>query len=154
MTLLEAISPTARGLLNLPLPLKALSIRQPWAWLIVNGFKDVENRTWHTSVRGTFLIHSSATMTVGDYAACCLFLSSLEYTADEKQRLDETWPGFEHFERGGIVGSAELVSCVFRSESQWFTGDVGFVLANPKPLPFIPYKGMQKFFNVQLKEAK
>ncbi len=26
--------------------MKALSIRQPWAWLIVNGYKDVENRTW------------------------------------------------------------------------------------------------------------
>ena len=25
---------------------KALSIRQPWAWLIVNGIKDVENRSW------------------------------------------------------------------------------------------------------------
>jgi len=23
----------------------ALSIRQPWAWLIVHGWKDIENRT-------------------------------------------------------------------------------------------------------------
>lgn len=26
--------------------MKALSIRQPWAWLIANGHKDIENRTW------------------------------------------------------------------------------------------------------------
>jgi hypothetical protein len=25
---------------------KALSIRQPWAWAIVEDFKDVENRSW------------------------------------------------------------------------------------------------------------
>lgn len=24
--------------------MKCLSIQQPWAWLIVNGFKDIENR--------------------------------------------------------------------------------------------------------------
>lgn len=27
-------------------PMKALSIKQPWAWLICKGIKDVENRTW------------------------------------------------------------------------------------------------------------
>lgn len=32
--------------------MKALSIRQPWAWLIIHGGKDVENRTWHTKHRG------------------------------------------------------------------------------------------------------
>ena len=38
--------------------MKALSIKQPWAWLIVNGFKDIENRTWRTKIRGEFLIHA------------------------------------------------------------------------------------------------
>jgi len=39
--------------------MKALSIRQPWAWLLVEGFKDIENRTWKTNYRGSFLIHAS-----------------------------------------------------------------------------------------------
>lgn len=39
--------------------MKALSIRQPWAWLIANGHKDIENRTSHTNFRGDFLIHAS-----------------------------------------------------------------------------------------------
>lgn len=39
--------------------MKALSIRQPWAWLIASGHKDVENRTWYTRFRGKFLIHAS-----------------------------------------------------------------------------------------------
>jgi hypothetical protein len=38
---------------------RAISIRLPWAWLIVNGFKDVENRSWRTRHRGTILIHAS-----------------------------------------------------------------------------------------------
>jgi hypothetical protein len=38
--------------------MKALSIRQPWAWLIVHGVKDVENRTWRTNFRGRFLVHA------------------------------------------------------------------------------------------------
>jgi len=32
--------------------MKALSIRQPYAWLIIHGYKDIENRTWGTRVRG------------------------------------------------------------------------------------------------------
>ncbi len=39
----------------------ALSIRQPWAWLIINGYKDIENRSWPTNYRGTFFIHASKT---------------------------------------------------------------------------------------------
>ncbi|WP_206002040.1 ASCH domain-containing protein [Paraburkholderia aromaticivorans] len=40
--------------------MKALSIRQPWAWLIVKGHKDIENRTWSTRFRGRVLIHAGA----------------------------------------------------------------------------------------------
>ena len=39
--------------------MKVLSIRQPWAWLIMTGLKDVENRTWNTDFRGQFAIHAS-----------------------------------------------------------------------------------------------
>ena len=38
--------------------MKALSIRQPWAWLIVAGYKDVENRTWATDFRGRIYVHA------------------------------------------------------------------------------------------------
>ncbi|AWI90326.1 hypothetical protein C0214_19955 [Methylobacterium sp. DM1] len=34
---------------------KALSIMQPWAWLIVNGHKDIENRDWRGHFRGPAL---------------------------------------------------------------------------------------------------
>lgn len=32
--------------------MKAISILQPWAWLIVNRYKPVENRGWYTFFRG------------------------------------------------------------------------------------------------------
>ena len=37
----------------------ALSIRQPWAFLIADGLKKVENRTWATAFRGVILIHAA-----------------------------------------------------------------------------------------------
>jgi hypothetical protein len=42
--------------------LKALSIRQPWADLIVRGRKTIEVREWLVSHRGPFLIHVSNTV--------------------------------------------------------------------------------------------
>jgi hypothetical protein len=41
-------------------PTKALSVRAPWWWFIVHGYKPVENRDWPTSFRGTVYIHASA----------------------------------------------------------------------------------------------
>jgi len=38
---------------------KALSVRQPWAWAIARGHKGVENRSWTTAHRGHLLIHAS-----------------------------------------------------------------------------------------------
>ena len=35
-----------------------LSVQQPWAWSILQGFKRVENRTWGTAHRGPLLIHA------------------------------------------------------------------------------------------------
>jgi hypothetical protein len=42
--------------------MKCLSIRQPWATLIVLGAKRIENRSWETKYRGPLLIHASAAL--------------------------------------------------------------------------------------------
>ena len=55
-----------------------------------------------------------------------------------------TLPGFT----GGIVGAVTIVDCVTESDSPWFTGPYGWCLADPTPLPFIPYKGTLRFFDV------
>ena len=48
-----------------PLPLprvtRALTVRQPWAFAIAAGAKDVENRSWPTAHRGWLAIHASST---------------------------------------------------------------------------------------------
>jgi hypothetical protein len=134
---------------------KALSIRQPWAWLIVrpdivgddhrmaayaNGsIKDIENRDWRTDFRGRFLVHASKGMTREEY----------------ESGVDMLWldpgvepPSFEAMQRGGFVGSVDLVDCVDDSESEWFFGNWGFVLRDARPMPFIAYKGRLGFFDV------
>jgi hypothetical protein len=137
MTLQNGKSQMADG--QIERPSIALSIRQPWAWLIVNGYKDVENRTWPTHVRGPILIHAGKTMTRGDYDACDLFVSAIS-------RIE--LPPFDSLERGGIVGVARLVDCVEESESPWFVGDYGFVFKEAKVLPFQSVKGALSFFKV------
>lgn len=119
----------------------ALSIRQPWAWLIVNGFKDIENRDWSTSRRGRFLVHAGKGMTKAEYEGC---VDTIDYVG----RRDIVLPTREVLERGGIVGSAVLVGCVSESESKWFFGRYGFQLEDGKPLPFVPLKGHLGFFKV------
>ncbi|MGM9834412.1 MAG: ASCH domain-containing protein [Bacilli bacterium] len=38
--------------------MKVITIKQPWASLIANGYKDYEFRTWKTKYRGEVLIHA------------------------------------------------------------------------------------------------
>lgn len=120
--------------------MKALSIRQPWAWLIVNGGKDVENRDWPTRYRGLILIHAGKGMTLDEYESADYFASVVAPTIDVPPR--------ESLERGGVVGIAELADCVERSESPWFCGKYGFVLRNVRPLPFMPWRGELGLFEI------
>lgn len=115
----------------------ALSIRQPWAWLILHAGNDIENRDWETPYRGRCLIHASKSGTKAEYQ-----------DARSAYQLFGILPEFEELPLGGIVGSVEIVDCVTDSDSPWFVGEYGFVLRNPKPLPFTPYKGRLGFFNV------
>ena len=41
--------------------MKTIVVRQPWAWRIVHGFNDIENRSWKTRSRSPLLIEASAT---------------------------------------------------------------------------------------------
>ena len=72
--------------------MKVLSIREPWATLIINGYKDYEFRTWKTNYRGKILIHASLSM-----------------EKENKKRFQELNlkynPGF-------IIGEAEIVDCI------------------------------------------
>ncbi|WP_449102838.1 ASCH domain-containing protein [Pseudomonas extremaustralis] len=124
--------------------MKALSIRQPWAWLIIHGGKDIENRSWHTKLRGRFLVHASKGMTRAEYAEA-------HYFAVQGGMLEHPFilPSFEDLQRGGIIGSVELVDSVDTSDSPWYMGQKAFVLRDPQPLAFVPIKGRLQFFEVR-----
>ena len=38
--------------------MKIITLKQPWATLIAEGYKDYEFRTWNTKYRGEILIHA------------------------------------------------------------------------------------------------
>lgn len=134
--------------------MKALAIKQPWAWMIVRPdltdmvarkiaaesgeIKNLENRTWHTNFRGRFLVHASKGLTRQEYWRAADFAAHLGVIA----------PPMEELQRGGIIGSVELVDSVDDSDSDWYMGEKGFVLRDPRPLPFIPLKGQLGFFEV------
>ena len=122
--------------------MKALSIRQPWAWLIVHGGKDIENRTWHTKFRGRFLVHASQGMTQKEYADACNFC--------HRKGLGQP-PRYDVLKKhwcGRIIGSVDLIDSADTSKSPWYMGEKAFVLRDPMPLPLTPIKGRLNFFEV------
>lgn len=96
--------------------MKALSIIQPWASLIVTGIKDIENRTWRTNYRGEFLIHASgkrlklgwAALTTEQYQAARQLICPFGTVNDSKS-----------LPVSAIIGKATLVDCVQNHPSVW-----------------------------------
>ncbi len=109
--------------------MRAITIRQPWAELIIRGDKDVENRSWRTTHRGPLLIHAGL---AADRASC------------EQYRVPED------VEHGAIIGVVELVDVTRTRTSPWHEdGSWGWYLARArrfrKP---IPLKGKRMLFDV------
>lgn len=122
--------------------MKALSVRQPWAGLIVAGHKDVENRSWYTPWRGQLLIH--AAQKIDDSEDSIRFIAKRLDVAEARIFLDRS--GFFR-NPGCIIGAADLWDCLdphcrhFDSVSQWRDPNkCGWYLHNPllfqEPIPF------------------
>lgn len=91
-----------------------LSIRQPWAWLIMHAGKDIENRSWPTKVRGRVLIHTAKGVTRPEWQEAWEWVRCACPDAwDKGKRMIQ--PGA--IERGGIIGSVDIVDCVETSTS-------------------------------------
>jgi ASCH domain len=132
----------------------ALSLKQPWATLLVHGYKSVEVRNWPTARRGRILIHA-ARVSDPRPEAWALVPSKFKEAAEQL---------------GGLIGLADLTGCVaYRSlkefvaarhlhlnEPEWFKPPVlyGFVFANAEVLPFRPLSGWMRFFSVPAEEKK
>ena len=112
---------------------RALSIREPWASLIVDGHKPIENRTWCTDYRGTVYIHAAKKWSKED----------IHFVRNRHAiKIDPA-----DFQLGGIIGRVELVDVIDHSTSVWFQGPYGFVLTQPVRVNFIPLRGTTFFFS-------
>jgi hypothetical protein len=144
---------------------RALSLLQPWAWIVVYGGKRIENRTWNTNVRGPFLIHASMGITRAQYDDAidtCIALGALS--------VAKRVPPMEQLPRGGIVGQATLShvhrpcapSCgvddprVWRCQHAWHMPcQFGFSLVDVQPLPFLPCKGSRGWWgNFEIRDGQ
>ena len=128
--------------------MKALSIRQPLAFLIAHGLKDLENRDWETHYRGPLLIHAGKTLADDAFLSCQTLLNRIPGVRAQLEAMGGITLGELKAQCGGIVGEVQLVDCVEESPSPWFFGRYGFVLTNAAPLNFLPLRGQLGVFEV------
>lgn len=126
------------------LPERALSVRQPWAWAIMCGGKDIENRSWRAinrglQVRGTIAVHAAKGMTRAEYRDTAAFMASIGVTC----------PLARDLQRGAVIGTVDVVDVVSEHASPWFQGPRGLVLSNPCSFAAIPVRGQLGYFKWQ-----
>lgn len=129
---------------------QALSIRQPWAALIVHGLKTIEVRSWMTGKRGPILIHAAKRPDPDPAAWRWIATPELMTTASLS---------------GGVIGIVELTDCITYSTaeayaadaerhctaaSRWRPGLYGFSLARARRVCFVPWPGNTNFFSVRM----
>ena len=124
--------------------MKALSFRQPWAELILQGRKTMDLRTYGTGHRGPLAIHASKTV---------------ERDACREHGLDP-----DALDTGGVLGVVQLIDIVPLNEADYGArrdehlagrsyqeGMHGWVLEHPQRLPqIVPVRGRMSLFNVDL----
>ncbi len=127
----------------------ALSVKQPWAALLVHGRKTIEVRRWPTARRGRILIHAALVPDERPEAWAHVVPELLE-TAQL---------------RGGILGAGDLTDCrtyrtveAFQADQcrhlndpSWFQPPLlyGFAFATLAIVPFRRYSGWMRFFAVE-----
>lgn len=76
--------------------MKVLTIKQPWATLIVEGLKKYEFRTWKTNYRGKILIHAGLSI---------------------DQKYSNKFKNYNfNYIKGAIIGEAEIIDCILVDE--------------------------------------
>jgi hypothetical protein len=132
-----------------PTSLMALSLKQPWAALVVHGLKTIEVRSWPTVRRGRILIHAAR---VPDGRP-----EAWAHVPPDVLPMAQL--------QGGIIGAAQLTECrryadlatfvtdqaLHLNEAAWFAPPVlhGFVFTQPEILPFRKYPGWFRFFAIK-----
>lgn len=123
--------------MNSPNVFKAITVWQPWAWLLALGIKPIENRPRYSHHRGPLLIHAGQKW---DQQGALWILDKFP---DLKDRVTQA-----RNLCGGIVGKVNMIDCVKEHPSPWFVGKWGCVFAEPSTIDHIPYRGQQGWFNI------
>lgn len=123
------------------LPRLALSVRQPWAWAILHGGKIIENRSAGAIRSGrmdcrTIALHAASGMKEAEY----------RWGAWRLGQHGVRCPRPDDLVRGAIIGQVDVVDIVSHSDSEWFGGQMGLVLENPRSCTPIPAKGALGYF--------
>lgn len=127
---------------------KALSFKQPFAWLIANGYLLVDDRTWASDYQGPILIHASKG----------LYEEYYDYLVDH---TDLPLPSKDKMAFGGVVGVANLIGCFKPNQlPQGLTHEqrssydslppnvYGFLFDQAQPLSLMPCRGKLKVFEI------
>jgi ASCH domain len=102
---------------RVPAGTRALTIRQPGASLIIEGHKDVENRSWRTNYRGPLIIHAGMAL-----------------DRDALAKHGHLLRDADNLPRGFLLGTVELVDCIEGAKSRWAKrGAFHWVLSDPRP---------------------
>ncbi len=131
--------------------MKAITIKQPWAEMIVAGIKDIENRTWRTNFRGRILVHSAKTRVPKSE-----IIESYPLPAARKA-IKELEDGGSIHHTSAIIGSVEIVDCVQNHPSEWAEKGVwNWVLAHPIKYdkPILDVKGQLSIWEYDLLQHK
>ena len=135
-----------------------LSIRQPWANLIVFGIKNIENRNWYCAFKGPLLIHAGKTWSKDEENNFNSLMNLAREMRDQRRihALESS-----RVMLGGLVGVCQMIGCVqanrwfdeggteFDGKNNWFVGPYGYFLEDARQFKtMIPYKGQQGLFRV------
>ncbi len=119
---------------------RVLTVREPWASLIVTGQKNCENRSRYFGHRGPLLIHASASLTREYYDTACMWVV---HNVVRFHGTVVTFPTFAECKAncGRIIGGCEVGSCYRTSESFWFDNsgwaiELGNAWVAITPVPF------------------
>ena len=131
--------------------MKALSLTQPWPWIIFHLGKRIENRTRNLgNYRGTLALHASKGMAAEDWWSAYDFVASRFGHVGFADQI----PQPTALVRGAIVGVCEVVgqvgpdvTAIVGYDARWYMGAHAYLLSEVRELTApIPCKGALGFW--------
>lgn len=96
-----------------------LTVFQPWAWAIISGGKNIENRGWSTTFRGRLYIHAGKKADAPDHVDDMCEKAAAEKGV-EPARIRARYERERAF--GKVIGSVEIIGVETELDSRWFNG--------------------------------